>query len=128
MSGVRQCKILTYVCAVLVPLQYVITTVNMDLFNRYDRWAFRYPEVKADRVKWNGQWTGMHSGESGWSNGVGNSFRYAMSMCFDKFIMMPFAAYLFAVLVWVFFKLQQLVEETFEKYFGCLHEPWERMR
>ena len=26
------------------------------------------------------------------------------------------------------YKGDRLVEEKFEKYFGCLHEPWERMR
>lgn len=54
------------------------------------------PQVMPDRMQ-------------GWANGVGNGFRYALAVAFDRLIMMPFGAYFFGIHVRFFLALQELV-------------------
>ena len=69
-NGIRQCKIFSYTTAVLVPLQYIIATMNNDLFFLYDRWAFSFPVRDNEEV--NFQWDVDYEGYimKGWSQGV----------------------------------------------------------
>ena len=44
-----------------------------------------------------------------WTLGAGNSVRYAFSFAFDRFIMIPFGAFTFGVLVRIFLYVQDLL-------------------
>ena len=113
-TGIRKCKILSYTTAVLVPLQYLIATMNEDLLWNYDRWTFRFPVADVPDFQsipgYTWTWNGRYGNEmSGWAHGAGNGFRYFVAMCFDVLIMIPFSAFLFGVLVRFFYYLQNLV-------------------
>ena len=110
-SGVRKCKIFSYVVAVLVPLQffYVPQAANEPLF-MFDYWSFSYavaPPMLDDQYSFSDAMIPAYM--QGWMHGSGNGVRYALGFVFDRFIMMPFSAYCFGVHVRLWLALQDLV-------------------
>jgi hypothetical protein len=118
-TGIRKVKILSYTAAVLAPLQFIMDTDLENLTYLYDRWAFSldpppwnnpndYSQGRADPAE-DDVVSNQGLEQTNWSNGTWNSFRYALSICFDKFIMIPFGAFTFGVLVKCFLYLQELL-------------------
>ena len=108
-SGLRKYKIFSYIVAVLVPLQFFyVPQAATDPFFMFDYWSFSYADAPpVDGVQFSDSMIPVHM--QGWMHGSGNGFRYALAFVFDRFIMMPFAAYCFGVHVRLLLALQDLV-------------------
>ena len=111
--GIRKYKILSYAVAVLVPLQFIFnlfsTTFDNDSMYLFDRWSFSYspPPPTESGIEWDDSL--ISPWMNGWRRGTGNGFRYALAFIFDRFVLIPFGAFLFGVHVRIFLALQDLV-------------------
>ena len=126
-EGIRKFKILTYAVAVLVPLHFYWSDESNDPLYMFDRWAFNYDVIPPLSDPDNPMYA-LVSGESGhgitaeqfyanvlpfpmfgWTHGTANSFRYTFSFVWDRFILAPFGAYSFGLMVRFFLYLQDLL-------------------
>ena len=108
-TGWRKFVILSYVAAVLVPLQYAADVSQEDILDLYDSWAFRGLPRNLEMGQAGGAAQVSNESQRGWVQGSGIAVRYILSICFDKLILAPFGAFLFGVLVKLFLHLQELV-------------------